>query len=126
MGTMGRMIVASAGVFAFAAPAAAQTFEAEIDCGDVWQQGEQVPFTVRFEEQAFQNHTIDVLVTISGPGGIGKTLVNTTINLGPNQDLDRTKFINLPANAPVGDYDMRVTADDGTTIQSDSCSFDVI
>ena len=57
-----KMLVAAGAMIAFAAPAAAQSFEGEIDCNDVWQQGDSVPWTVRFEEQAFQQHSIDVTV----------------------------------------------------------------
>ena len=125
MSNLSRICVAVAGLFAFAAPAAAQTFEAEIDCGGVFQQGDDVPFTVRFEEQAFQQHNIQLVVTLTGPG-ISKTVINKSFTLGANQDRDINKIIALKANAPTGDYDMRVEADDGTTLQSDTCSFDVI
>jgi len=119
------MLVAAGAVGAFAAPAAAQSFEAEIDCGDVWQQGDSVPFTVRFEEQANQQHVIDVTVTLTRPDGVTNTLVNKTFTLSGNQDRDFTRFINLPNNALLGDYDMRVTADDGALSLSDTCGFDV-
>src|SRR5688572_18517003 len=108
-----RMFIAAGAVCAFTAPAAAQSFEAEIDCGDVWQQGDSVPFTVRFEEQAFQQHNIDVTVTITRPDGLTKTLVNASFVLNSNQDRSFTRFVNLTANSLVGDYDLRVTADDG-------------
>jgi hypothetical protein len=106
--------------------AAAQSYEAEIDCGDDWQQGDSVPWTVRFEEQAGQQHSIDVTVTLTRPDGVTKTLVNRNFTLNANQDADFTRFINLPNNAILGDYDMRVTADDGTLQVSDTCGFDVI
>jgi hypothetical protein len=120
-----KMFVAAGAMFAFAAPAAAQSFEAEIDCGDVWQGGDSVPWTVRFQEQAFQQHSIDVTVTLTRPDGVTKTLVNRNFTLNSNQDVEFTRFINLPTNAIVGDYDMRVTADDGSLVVSDTCSFDV-
>ena len=120
-----KMFVAAGALCAFAAPAAAQSFEAEIDCGDVWQQGDSVPWTVRFEEQANQQHVIDVTVELTRPDGVTRTLVTRTFTLNANQDRDFTRFINLPANALLGDYDMRVTADDGALSVSDTCSFDV-
>lgn len=120
-----KMFVAAGALCAFAAPAMAQSYEAEIDCGMVWSAGDSVPFTVRFEEQANQQHSIDVTVTLTRPGPVTITLINKTFTLNANQDRDFTRFINLPLNATAGDYDMRVTADDGALSVSDTCSFDV-
>jgi len=107
------------------APATAQTYEAEIDCGDKWNPGDTVPFTVRFEEQGFITHDLTVSVNINVPG-IGQiSLFDGTTTLGPNQDLAFNRDIALPASAPLGDYNMNVTADDGALISFDTCSFDV-
>ena len=121
---MVRICVAMAGLFALAAPAAAQSYEAEIDCGGVFQPGQSVPFAVRLEEQAHQQHVIDMVVTLTGPG-INKTIINKTFTLNSNQDMKINKVVNLKANAPAGSYDMRVETDDGSLFVSDTCSFDV-
>jgi hypothetical protein len=124
MSTLSKVCVAVAGMFAFAAPAAAQTFEGEIDCGGVVMPGDSVPFALRFEEQAFQQHTIAVQVTLTGPG-INKTLITKTFNLNPNQDLTINRVLNLKPNAPNGSYQLQLFADDGSQTQSDTCSFNV-
>ena len=110
-----------------AVPASAQlpTFEAEIDCGDEWSPGQQVPFTVRFEEQGFIDHEIDTTVAITVPGRGQFDLFTGVVMLGPNQDLRFDRDLNLPAGAPLGDYQMSVTCDDGSEISFDTCSFKV-
>jgi len=123
---MQKMFVVAGVVFVFAAPAAAQSYVAEIDCGMLWQPGDSPPFQVRFEEQAGQQHSIDVRVVLTRPDGVTNTIVNRNFTLNANQDLDFTRNINLPNNALLGDYDLRVTADDGALQVSDTCSFDVV
>lgn len=91
----------------------------------MWQQGDSVPFTVRFEEQANVQHSIDVTVTITRPDGATMTLINRNFTLNANQDRDFTRNIVLTNNSLLGDYDMRVTADDGALQVSDTCGFDV-
>ncbi len=125
MRSLSKACVVAAGLFVFSAPAAAQTFQAEIDCGEDWRPGDSVPFTVRFEEQGFQQHTIQVVVTLDGPGNIAKTLINKTFTLNANQDIDINKVIKLKPNAPLGDYDLRVVADAGNEVRADDCGFDV-
>jgi hypothetical protein len=121
-----KMFIAAGAVCAFAAPAAAQSYDGEIDCGGVWAQGDSVPFTVRFEEQAFQQHTIQVGVRITRPDGQQKSLLNQTFVLNANQDREFTRFINLTANSLTGSYDLTLNASDGSLVVGDTCSFDVI
>jgi len=112
-------------VLVAAAPAAAQTFDAEIDCGGVFGPGSSVPFTVRLEEQGFITHQIDASVKLTAPV-IGQiTLASGSFTLNPNQDKVINRNVNLPLAAPSGSYQMSVTADDGTEIAFDTCSFNV-
>lgn len=109
-----------------AVPAAAQqTFQAEIDCGQDWNPGDQVPFTVRFEEQGFVTHQIDVTVSISVPTFGQFELFQGTFTLNPNEDRSFNGNINLPLSAPNGSYQMSVNANDGDEFAFDTCSFDV-
>jgi hypothetical protein len=117
-------IMAAIVALAFAAPAAAQSFEAEIDCNGIFAPGDTVPFTVRLEEQAFDVHVIDFVVEIDMPGKT-KTLIQKTKTLNPNQDAVMNRTLTLKAGAPAGSYDMRVIADDGALVVTDTCSFDV-
>jgi hypothetical protein len=122
-----KMLVGMGVLFATAGTAAAQSFEAEIDCGDVDSEpGERVPYTIRLEEQAFDTHMIELTVEVSPPGRPDRTIFSRTITLGPNEDRDLDRFFRLPIMAPLGDYDLRLTADDGTLVVNDGCSFDVI
>src|SRR5262245_18533872 len=111
--------------FAVATPAAAQTHNAEIDCGGVFVPGDSVTWTAKFEEQGFFDHQIDVTVTVTPPGLRTKTLLTRTFTLFSNTDPSFTRKMKLPLAAPAGSYDMEVTADDGTLIVFDTCSFDV-
>jgi hypothetical protein len=122
---LSKMFVVGGLVLATAAPAAAQSFEAEIDCGGVWFPGDSVPFTLRFEEQAHVQHSIDLLVTLMPQGAGTKTIISKTFTLNSNQDRQFTRFLDLKATAPLGDYDMQITADDGTLIVTDTCGFNV-
>jgi hypothetical protein len=124
MTKLSRMCVAMAGLFAFAAPAAAQSFDAEIDCGGIFNGGDTVPYSLRFEEQANQVHVIDITVTLTGPG-VNKNIVTRMFTLNPNQDKTVNKSIVLKANAPNGNYQLRITADDGSISPTDTCSFNV-
>ena len=122
-----KMLMATGVLFATAGTAAAQSYEAEIDCGDVDSEpGERVPFTIRLEEQAFDTHSIELTVRVSPPGRPNRTIFSRTITLDPNEDLDLDRFFRLPIMTPTGSYDLRLTADDGTVVRRDSCSFDVI
>jgi hypothetical protein len=49
-----------------------------------------------------------------------------TITLEPNEDRTLRRSFLLPIMAPTGDYQLRLRADDGTLIVTDSCSFDVV
>ncbi len=109
-----------------AVPASAQvTYDAEIDCGGVWSPGQAVPFTVRFEEQAFVSHDINVTIAVTIPGRGQHTLFQGTMLLGPNEDRSFVRDLNLPMGAPNGSYQMSVTADDGSQMAFDTCSFNV-
>ena len=109
-------------------PAAAQLppFEAEIDCGGVFLQGDPVPFTARFENQTFDVQNLDTTITLTIPGIGQRTLINRTVVLNPNQDRAFTRNLNLPASAPTGSYDMSITASNGTDMTFDTCSFNVV
>jgi hypothetical protein len=120
-----RVFVVGALALASSAPAMAQSFDAEIDCGGVFAPGESVPFKVRLEEQAFQVHTIDLMVELDPQGAGTKVILHKTITLGSNQDLTIKRQLNLKLNAPAGDWDMRVIADDGALVMTDTCSFNV-
>ncbi len=122
-----KMLMGMGVLFATAGTAAAQSYEAEIDCGDVDSEpGDRVPYTVRLEEQARDTHMIELTVDVSVPGRPDRTILSRTITLGPNQDRDLNRFFMLPLMAPLGSYDLHLTADDGTLVVTDSCSFDVI
>ena len=122
-----KMLMGMGVLFATAGTAAAQSFEAEIDCGDVDSEpGERVPFTIRLEEQAFDTHSIELTVEVSPPGRPDRVIFSRTVSLAPNQDRDLDRFFRLPIMAPTGSYNLRLTADDGTLIVNDGCSFDVI
>jgi hypothetical protein len=118
-------VAAVAALIATAAPAAAQSYNAEIDCGGIFAPGDVVPFTLRFEEQAFQVHTINFTVELDRPGFPPKVIISKVFTLNPNQDLTVARSLTLKAGAPLGSYDMALTADDGTLIAMDTCSFDV-
>ena len=81
-------------VLASAAPAAAQSFNAEVDCGGVVAPGSSVPITVRLEEQAFQQHNLDLVLELNIPG-MGARQITGSIVLGANQDINRTFTLNL-------------------------------
>lgn len=108
-----------------AAPASAQSYEAEIDCGGVWSAGDIVPLTVRLEEQGFISHDLTVIVDVNVPGMGEFTVVDAAGVLGPNQDLALTKSLGLPMSAPSGQYRGSVTADDGSLVMFDTCTFNV-
>jgi hypothetical protein len=122
-----KMLIGMGVLFATAGTAAAQSYEAEIDCGDRDSApGERVPFTIRLEEQAFDTHMIELTVRVSPPDRPDRTVFETTIELAPNEDQDVRRFLRLPITAPTGEYQLRLRADDGTLIVRDSCSFDVV
>ena len=122
-----KMLIGMGVLFATAGTAAAQSYEAEIDCGDVASEpGERVPFTIRLEVQGHIAHSIDLTVEVSPPGRPDRTIFMRTISLASNEDRDLDRFFRLPIMAPTGEYQLRLTADDGTLVVNDSCSFDVI
>jgi hypothetical protein len=122
-----KMLLGMGVLFATAGTAAAQSYEAEIDCGARDSEpGERVPFTIRLEEQAFESHAIELTVRLSPAGRPDRTVFETTIDLGPNEDRDVRRFLRLPITAPTGEYQLRLRADDGTLIVHDTCSFDVV
>jgi hypothetical protein len=122
---MSRLCVAVLGLFVFAAPAAAQSYEAEVDCNGLFQGGDTVPYQLRFEEQAHQQHVITVDVTLDGPGVTKNIISGKTFVLNSNQDKTISKSITLKANAPAGSYEIRLDTNDGTLFTTDSCSFTV-
>ncbi len=109
-------------------PAVAQVppFEAEIDCGGVFQPGASVPFTARFENQTLQVQSLDMTIAFAIPGQGQRDLINRTVVLNPNQDRDFNRNLNLPASAPTGSYSMSITASNGTDTAFDTCSFNVV
>lgn len=110
----------------FSTSAFAQGYEAEIDCGGVYAPGDAVPYGLRFEELANVAHVVDVRVQVTTPSGTTITLVSKKgFNLGANVDAQFLPTLQLPAGAPVGDYDMRIDADDGVDVVGDTCSFTV-
>lgn len=111
-------------VLASAAPAAAQSFIAEVDCGGVFAPGDSVSVTVRLEEQALTSHDLDLLLELSIPG-VGTRQRGGPLVLGPNQDVIRTFTLNLPAGAPTGSYQGSITASSDSEISFDTCSFQV-
>lgn len=120
-----RTLVIAGAAIATAAPAAAQSYNAEIDCGGVFAPGDLVPWLVQFEEQGFFDHQMDVTVTVTVPSGRSKTLASRTFTLFSNTDPAFGRNLKIPLNAPAGSYDMEVTADDGSLVVFDTCSFDV-
>lgn len=113
------------GALALAGTAFAQDFEAEIDCGGVFQPGDMVPLTVRFENQTQQTIPLQVEVRMSVPGLGQFTLANGRFNLGPNEDRDITRRVTLPLSAPNGSYQGSVTASSPDETSFDTCSFQV-
>ena len=121
-----KMLMATGVLFATAGSAAAQSYEAEIDCGDVDSEpGERVPFTIRLEEQGHVDHSIDLRVRVTRAGA-ARTIFERTISLLSNEDRDLDRFFRLGTMAPTGSYKLRLKADDGTLVVRDSCSFEVI
>ena len=120
-----RVLVVGALALASSAPAFAQAFNAELDCGGLFAAGDSVPYKVRLEEQALVSHSIDLTVEIAPPGMPVKTVFHKVFTLLPNQDLNIKKSVLLKANAPAGEYVMDVIADDGSLVMSDTCSFQV-
>jgi hypothetical protein len=114
-----------AGLFAFAAPAAAQSYEAEVDCGGLFQGGDTVAYQLRFEEQAHQQHVITVDVVLDGPGLNKDIISGKTFTLNSNQDKTISKSIMLKPNAPAGSYQITLNTNDGSLFTTDSCSFNV-
>jgi uncharacterized membrane protein len=106
-------------------PAMAQQFDAEIDCGGVFAPGDQVPLTLRFENQTLQSIAIkgDVTVRVPGLGDFEYRQGNFT--LGPNEDRDFNLTLNLPQNAPNGSYTVRLRAMSNQEMTFDTCSFQV-
>jgi hypothetical protein len=125
MTSIHRFLVAGAVALVTSAPAFAQAFDAEISCGGVFAPGDSVSYKVSLEEQAFQTHTVDITVEIDPQGKPTRTVFQKTFTLNPNQDLNIKKSITLGLNALPGDYDMRVIADDGALVMTDTCSFQV-
>jgi hypothetical protein len=112
-------------------PVMAQTegggpFEAEIDCDGVVNPPAVVPYRLRFENQTLETQVIDVTVRVTLPTGLSITLREATLNLGPNQDRNIVQRLNLPANAPAGDYQMTIVAATPDFSTFDTCSFDAI
>lgn len=98
-------------------------FNAEIDCGGIVTPPAAVPYMLRFENQTLQNQAIDVTVTLTLPTGNSITLRDATINLRPNQDRTVNQRVNLPANAPAGNYQMTLVAASPDFSTFDTCSF---
>ena len=113
------------GLLAFATPAAAQSYEAEVDCNGLFQGGDTVPYQLRFEEQAHQAHLITVDVILDGPGFNKQLISGKTFTLGSNQDKNVNKTFTLKANAPAGSYPITLNTNDGSLFTTDSCSFNV-
>jgi hypothetical protein len=91
-----------------ALPAMAQQFEAEIDCGGVFAPGDQVPLTLRFENQTQQSIAIEGDVTVRVPGLGDFPYRQGNFTLGPN-----------------GSYTVRLRAMSPQEMTFDSCSFQV-
>lgn len=108
-----------------ALPAMAQQFEAEIDCGGVFAPGDQVPLTLRFENQTLQSIPIDGDVTVRVPGLGDFPYRQGSFTLGPNEDRDFNLKLNLPPNAPNGSYTVRLRAMSPQEMTFDTCSFQV-
>ena len=126
MSSLARITVAMFALLLVSAlPAMAQHFNAEIDCGGVFAPGDQVPLTLRFENQTQQNIAIegDVMVRVPGLGNFDYRQGNFT--LGPNQDRQFNLTLNLPQNAPNGSYTVRLTARSNQEMTFDTCSFQV-
>lgn len=117
------LIVAAA--LGASAPAMAQGYAAEIDCGAVWAAGDVVPFTVRLEEQALVAHNVTIVLTASVPASPDRVLFNGVIALGANQDKTINRNLRLPVTAVAGEYTLSLDADDGVDTVGDTCSFHV-
>jgi len=107
-----------------AAPAAAQSFVAEVDCGGVVAPGDTVPVTVRLESQSQQSIKLDIVLELQIPG-VGPRTKTTTVTLAANQDASRTLQLHLPLRAPAGEYQGSVTATSDSEMSFDTCSFKV-
>lgn len=111
------------GALSLPAFAAGGPFDAEIDCNGVVNRPATVPYTLRFENQTRQTQVLDVTVRLTLPTGNSITLRDATINLRPNQDRAIDQTVNLPANAPAGNYVMTIVATSPTSSTFDTCSF---
>lgn len=114
----------------FAAPAFAGggggPFDAEVDCDGFFSPGDTVPWQIRFQNQTFQTQNLDVAISLQVPFIGTINLINVNFNLGPNQDLNIPRTLNLPGQAPSGQYQFTITATSGAASTFDTCSFDVI
>lgn len=120
-----RAAILVAAMFIGTTTASAQTFSVSADCGDKWLPGDLVPYGVRIDENIGVDHTLQVVFSVTPPGMNPIVLVDKTITLPANAAKEGLRELKLPATAPIGDYQMTMSADDGNETIVDTCSFKV-